>query len=497
MRMASAAAELARRQAIRSSMPEWAKACGFEPAPHHRYIIEKLERVARGELKRLLIAAPPGSAKSTFVSVLFPAWFLCQHPTAQVICASHTVELAERFSRRTRNLIAEHAAALGLALDGDSQAAGRWSLRSGGSLFAVGAGGAVVGHRADLVLIDDPLRGREQAFSESERSKLFEWFSADILPRCRPGAAICLVSTRWHLDDLFGRLEAEGGWEVISLPAVAEEDDVLGREPGQYLWDSDADYRYGDFLRAQREAQTPSTFSALFQQKPVADEGGFLKLEWLKGYRELPDRRTLHVYGASDYAVSEGRGDFSVHVVVGLCPQGRMYLLDMWRAQADSATSVAAFLDLLQKWKPVLGWAQESGQIRAALGPYMRAEMMRRNVYVAMETFPTRGDKQLRCQSLQGRAATSGLFVPMHMDWYPAFQNEWCRFPADAHDDIIDAMGLIGQLCDRITPERDPSPPKEPLVLSTDAASCTVTMDDLWREADLVHRRSGSSQRIW
>jgi hypothetical protein len=303
-----AAEELLRRQRIRASMVEWARACGFEPAPHHLYIIRHLEGVAHSELPRLLIAAPPGSAKSTYASVLFPAWFLAQHPEAQIICASHTIELAERFARRTRNLIAEHSAALGIELSEDSQSAGRWSLTSGGSLFAVGAGGAIAGYRADLIIIDDPVRSREEAFSESARAKLYEWFVTDLLPRLRPGGKICLISTRWHEDDLFGRLAASGGYEIVSLPAVAERDDPLGRALGEFLWDSDPDYPYGDFLRAQREAQLPSNWSALFQQRPAPEQGDYFKAEWFRPYTSLPPREQMHVYGASDFAVSAGRG---------------------------------------------------------------------------------------------------------------------------------------------------------------------------------------------
>ena len=205
--------------------------------------------------------------------MLFPAWFLAQHPEAQIICASHTVELAEKHARGVRNLIIEHGAALGIELAEDSQAAGRWSLNSGGSLFAVGAGGAIAGYRADLFIIDDPVRSREEAFSESGREKLYVWFVTDLLPHLRPGGKICLISTRWHEDDLFGRLAASGGYEIVSLPAVAEEEDPLGRAPGEFLWDLDPEYPYGDFLRAQREAQPPSSWSALFQQRPAPEQG--------------------------------------------------------------------------------------------------------------------------------------------------------------------------------------------------------------------------------
>ena len=194
---------------------------------------------------------------------------------------------------------------LGVELADDSQSAGRWSLKSGGSVFAVGAGGAVVGQRADLIVIDDPLRGREEAHSESAREKLYEWYVSDLLTRLRPGGKICLISTRWHEDDLFGRLAQSGRYGIINLPAVAEDgDDPLGRNPGDYLWDSDPDYPYGEFLRAQREAQLPSNWSALFQGRPAPEEGDFFRAEFFRPLTAMPAREQLHIYGASDYAVS-------------------------------------------------------------------------------------------------------------------------------------------------------------------------------------------------
>ena len=485
-----AAEELLRRQKIRGSMVEWARACGFEPAPHHVHIIEHLEKIDSGALRRLLISSAPGSAKSTYASVLFPAWYLSRHPDHQIICASHTVELAEKHARRARNLIMEHSTTLGVELADDSQSAGRWSLKSGGSVFAVGAGGAVVGQRADAVLIDDPLRGREEAHSESAREKLYEWYVSDLLTRLRPGGKICLISTRWHEDDLFGRLAQSGRYEIINLPAVAEDaDDPLGRKPGEYLWDTDPNYPFGDFLRAQREAQLPSNWSALFQGRPAPEEGDFFRAEFFKPLTAMPARETLHVYGASDYAVSSGRGDFTVHVVVGLDSDGTLVLLDCWRKQSATDESVEAFCDLVKLWKPI-GWAAEKGQLANAMEPFMVTRQRERIAHVAMELFPTKGDKTVRCQSIRGRLALSPLLVPTQAEWWPEVRAEAPSFPATRNDDFCDALGLIGQILDRMYAPSAPvkkEPPKR-LVIG-DATATTVTLDDLWRESDRRYRR--------
>ena len=198
---------------------------------------------------------------------------------------------------------------------------------------------------------------------------------------------MCLISTRWHEDDLFGRLATSGRYEIVSLPAVADEDDPLGRARGEFLWDLDPDYRYGDFLRAQRETQLPSNWSALFQQRPAPEQGDYFRAEWFRPYTTLPPPEQLHVYGASDFAVSAGRGDYTVHVVVGLDPSGQLYLLDLWRQQASTDVSVDAFLDLVNHWKPI-GWAAEKGQLANAIEPFLRQR--ERNIY-AFDSTPASG----------------------------------------------------------------------------------------------------------
>jgi hypothetical protein len=134
---------------------------------------------------------------------------------------------------------------------------------------------------------------------------------------------------------------------IISLPAIAEENDVLGRKPGEYLWDDPAGYNYGAFLRQMQKETSPMMWSALYQQRPAPEQGDYFKAEWLRAYEKAPARETMHIYGASDYAVTADGGDYTVHVVVGLDPEGRMYLLDLWRKQATSDQWVEAFCYLV------------------------------------------------------------------------------------------------------------------------------------------------------
>ena len=187
------------------------------------------------------------------------------------------------------------------------------------------------------------------------------------------------------------------------------------------------------------------------------------------------------------------REDFTVHVIVGLDPDGTLYLLDLYRAQSDTATSVDAFLDMVKLWKPI-GFAQEAGQINSSIGPFMRERMKQRKIFVATETFPTKGDKSVRCQSIRGRLAVSGMFVPQ-ADWWPDVRAELFNFPPARHDDCADALGLIGQILDRMSAPSVPAEKPKPKVLSFESGKTTLTLTDLFDEDDRKYRR-GSSRRI-
>ena len=187
---------------------------------------------------------------------------------------------------------------------------------------------------------DDFFGSREDAYSETVRQKRWDWYLDDFSARLKPSGKRILMNTRWHEEDVAGRVleqieRKEIRGRVISIPAIAEADDPLGRAPGELLWDEPEGYNYAAFLKARQRETSPMMWSALYQQRPAPEEGDYFKADWLKTYEIAPARETLRIYGASDYAVTADGGDFTVHIVVGLDPEGRMYVLDLWRKQAS------------------------------------------------------------------------------------------------------------------------------------------------------------------
>lgn len=269
MNKVDAARELLRRKVATESFRDFLvfMETGFEFSAHHVLMIKELESVERGDTRNLMLMLPPGSAKSTYSSIYFPSWYLGRNPKNCVIACSHTLELAERFGRRARNVVGNELFRLlfDLGLSPDSQAAGRWETGLGGEYFAAGVGGSITGRRADLGIIDDPVKSREAADSEVQREMAWQWYLNDFLTRLKPGARQVVVQTRWHEDDLAGRiLEREADqWRVISLPMEAEGGDPLGRKEGELLWPEWFDQEMVD--RAKADARS---WSALYQQRP-------------------------------------------------------------------------------------------------------------------------------------------------------------------------------------------------------------------------------------
>ena len=444
-RLQSLEQEIQRRLKAQTGLAQFIeyRDAGYRPAAHHKLLIEHLEAVERGDIERLMVCMPPGSAKSTYASVEFPAWFIGRNPKLFTIAASHTQELAERFGRRVRNIVgsAEFGRVFGVHVADDSSSAGRWDTDKGGEYFAAGVGGTITGRRADLAVIDDPVKSREDADSERGREKAWDWYTNDLLTRLKPGARQIVVMTRWHEDDLGGRiLERERDrWTLIELAMEALPNDPLGRKVGERLW---PEWFTDDMLQvAKRDKRS---WHALYQQQPSSDEGTFFLREWLKEWKARPQQ--LHIYGTSDYAVTDDGGDYTVHRVWGVATNGDIYRLDGWRGQTSSDVWIDKKLDLITRHKP-LAWFGEAGVIQKAIAPMLKRRMLERGVFCRMEWLPSIADKPTRARGFQSRAAMGAVYFEPGADI-----EEFVRFPAGKHDDDVDTASLIGRALDEAHP---------------------------------------------
>ena len=407
----------------------------LELAPHVKCNIDELERVESGLHDRVMEFLPPRHSKSLPSSRIFPAWYLGRHPDRSVIAASYGQELASDFGRQVRNFIADplHRAIFPeCAIADDSAAAHRFNLTAGGAYYAVGAGGPITGRGADLLIIDDPIKSREQAYSATERKSLQQWYESVAYTRLQPNAAIILIQTRWHEDDLAGwllREHAREGWKVISLPALAELDDPLGRTEGEPLWPE----RFGlDVLERIRDAIGTSAWLSLYQQRPVREQGGTFHRDWWRSYNQAFECQRI-VFSLDTAFKTAQSADYSVVEVWGETAIG-YYLLHVWRQRAEFPELTRQATALAEIWRPnaVLVEDAASGQ---SLIQALKAE-------TRLPVLPVRpfGDKVARASAVSPLVEAGKVYLPEAAAWLANFLEEVSTFPAAPHDDQVDAM---------------------------------------------------------
>jgi predicted phage terminase large subunit-like protein len=435
--------ELDKRRVEEHGFEAFCNVFGYELARHHKLLAQKLEKTITTPGHNLIVCMPPGHAKSTYASVLFPSYYIGRFHKKSIVMASHTAQFAARWGRACRRLIDDpkYQYIFGVNLSKDSKSADRFDLSNGSEYFACGVGGAVTGQRSDLAIIDDPVRGKEDAESETIQDNIWEWYKNDLMTRSKPGSNKIIIMTRWHEFDLVGRIllsTQREKWDVLSLPALAEADDPLGREFGEPLW---PEYITREFMEEFMEDKR--SWNCLWQQRPTGEEGNYFKAEWIKVVETHP--KNLKIYGASDYAVTADKGDYTVHVVIGHDEyKDEIYILDVWRAQEETNVWVDKFIDLCLKHEPLM-WAEETGQIIKSLNPFIEKEMVRRRCYTYREQFTSSHEKSIRAQSFKGYMANGRVKI-LNRDWTDNLILELLKFPYGRHDDQVDSLGLIGRM---------------------------------------------------
>jgi len=411
---------------------------------HHKIMAEAFERVARGELKRLIINMPPRHTKSEFASYLLPAWFLGKYPDKKVIQTSHTAELAVGFGRKVRNLVDQDGyknVFPGVALQSDSKAAGRWATNKGGDYFAIGIGGAVTGKGADLLIIDDPHSEQEAALAETNfdiYDKTYEWYTSGPRQRLQPGGAIVIVMTRWSKKDLTGQVlkaaAQRGGeeWEVIEFPAIMPS--------GNPLW---PEFWPVEQLEALHLELPNGKWMAQYQQQPTSDVSAIIKREWWKMWKEDDPPHCDFVIQSWDTAfLKTERSDYSACTTWGVFyrpddtgqAQANIILLNAFKSRME-------FPELkLRAKREYEEWTPDSLIVEAkASGTPLVFELRAMGIPV-QEFTPTKGnDKIVRLNACADMFASGIVWVP-ERHWAEELVEEVASFPSGEHDDLVDSM---------------------------------------------------------
>jgi predicted phage terminase large subunit-like protein len=413
---------------------------GLRPARHQKLLLSKLESLSRGDFDRLIVLMPPGSAKSTYASVLFPAWWFLVYPRSSIIAASHTADLAVNFGRQVRSLVGEHEGYLGYRLASDSRGAGRWRTDRGGDYFATGVRGPLVGRRADLLLIDDPIKSNTEAESKWHRDRIWDWYRTDLITRLKPNGRLAVIMTRWHEDDLAGRLlcSRSDNWHLLRLPALAEEGDPLGRKLGEALW---PEWEDSNALSRKRAAVGERAWSALFQQRPRPMQGGLFKVANLA----LVDLGSTELVGeavrAWDLAatVSDGHNnpDWTVGLKLVARPDGRWIITDVVRLRGTPFEVEQAMVETAERDGDLvrIGIPEDPGQAGKVQAAYLTRRLAGRIVVASRET----GSKLTRAAAVSSQVEVGNILM-IKAEWNSDFVEELGSFPYGDKDDQVDAL---------------------------------------------------------
>ncbi len=441
---AKAIADAARAEIARRLLLPFAERIypGWRNAPHLERIAHLLEMVERGELRRLMVNLPPRHGKSLLCSQVFPAWYLGRNSRRQVIMATHGVELSERNSRAARLFVQDERWPFEAKLSTDSTSAARWNLVAGGGLFACGVDSSVTGRGANLLLLDDV---QHDSGTDAERESVWRWFCEIAVPRLEPGAAIVAIGTRFAEDDIFGRLltgpDADE-WHLLRLPAVAEQEDPLGRAAGSALWGTRVPL---EELQARRRSMGSRWFECQFQQNPVPLEGNLIKAEWLARYTssELPAHFEALVMAVDCAAKTGVANDYSAIAVLGASKDG-YYLLDVVRRKVEYTELRRMLETAYQEHQPQTLYIED-----ASSGTVLLQEL-KRDTRLPVVGVRALGSKVSRVESVAGLFEGGRVRLPAEAPWLLDFERELLGFPNAKHDDTVDAVVLaLTQLRER------------------------------------------------
>lgn len=410
----------------------------------HREIASKLEKVERGEIKRLMIFVPPRNGKSEIGSILFPAWLLGRHPEKEVITSSYSADLAQDFGYKTRNVVdsQEYQELFKTRLREDSKSKAKWLTEEGGGYTAVGVGGAITGRGADILIIDDPIKNREEAESQVVRDKIWNWYTSTAYTRLEKGGAVILILTRWHKDDLAGRLlkkMEEGGeysdkWEVIKFPAIATHDEKF-RKQGEVLWPEKYDLKA---LLSIKDTVGAYDWSALYMQEPVSSETQefreeFFQYRTMEEVKALDTRRTLTI----DTAISQKASADYTGFCLNFTDKENKWNIKAWKKKMSPLELIDDLFTLWDNFRIEVIGIEKTIYLQA-IKPFLDEEMRKRNKFLTIvELDHNQTAKETRIRALLPRYESHSVF---HITGQCTdLEEEQVNFPQGVHDDVLDA----------------------------------------------------------
>lgn len=443
----------------------------YEHGEHTRYLCKKLQQVESGEIDRLMIFLPPRHSKSMTCTETFPSYFIGRNPDRRVIQTSYGDTLARKFGRANRQKIEGFGKAIfDISISHDTSAADNWGINEyRGGMISTGIGGAITGEGADLLIIDDPIKNKEEANSKTYRDKVWNEWQNTLRTRLHPGARVIVILTRWHEDDLAGRLlnpeygEVED-WDIVRLPAVAEQDDLLGREEGESLWPEHGfDEKWAE---KTEKAVGASTWASLYQQRPTPEKGSMVQKHWWQFYNTPYDPVTNRVGSffldeliqSWDLTFKNTEGTDMVVGQIWGRSGANFFLLDQFRARMDFPTTLQAFINLTNKW-PMTNLKLVEDK---ANGPAI-ISMLSKTIGGIVPVTPV-DSKESRMAAVSPYIESGNVYLPSLAvaPWIESYIDELTSFPKGANDDQCDATS---QALNRLTKhtfsrKRDNAPPE-------------------------------------
>jgi predicted phage terminase large subunit-like protein len=428
------------------SLIHLAPAVILRPNWHIELLAAKFEAVERGEIKRLAINIPPRYLKSHIGSVAAPAWFLGRNPTAHIICVSYSQDLADKLARDCYAVMTSdfYRQAFSTRLAHQRNAVSDFNTTRGGSRLATSVGGVLTGRGADIIMIDDPLKP-DEALSDPRRNNVNQWYGNTLVSRLndKRSGAIVLIMQRVHEDDLTGHVLQQEGWDLVSLPAIAERDEIytVKTAHGYRHWSRKAgeilhpDREPSEVLAAMRRSMGEYSFAAQYQQSPVPVEGGLLKRSWLHFYRpgDLPSRFEMVLQSWDTANKPTELSDYSVCTTWGIAHE-RLYLLHVLRDRLDYPGLKRAVREQAARYRPDVILVEDR-----ASGTQLIQDLHNEGLHAVTRYDPSIGDKVMRFHA-QTSSFESGLAqLPENADWLAAYVHELTSFPAARYDDQVDS----------------------------------------------------------